>query len=636
MSHHRPATGQRCAVEVVRDVRIPSGDPGSTLSADLYRPVIAGPVPVLVTVVPYRKDFYGGLAHDGPARWFAERGYAGLLVDLRGIGSSDGVRRPEFDPGEADDAVAAIDWAVGQDWCDGTVGMWGHSYAATVTLRTASRRPNGLRAIIPLMHGLDPGRDTVHPDGARGDLHALVNRGTSMLVQQLLPPLTGMSSQPELRRWHTRLHDTEPIFMDFARHGPGDPTWRERAIDGEAIVAPALCVGGWRDAFPDALITAYERMRGPKKLIVGPWGHVLPQDSGVAPVDFLSLALRWWDHWLRDVDTGVMTEPPVTLYVAGAHPSWRGYETWPPAKDIAPVAAVLDQEPDVRDAVEYRPDPTAGALRGLPGLCLGESCLPQDQHDDDVRSVCATSDPLGADLVIAGRTEVLVKLAGDQDGRVDAVRRLVVRLTHVDDAGRSTLVTAGVLCPTTPSASHRVVLRPVAYRVPAGQRLRVAISDADFPRLTPLAEPSRLRVVGVELSVPMTSPAAGAPVEVAALPVPRPPQEQPTEWTITRDHVRDGVEVAVVARALGENPWYDYRFEASSELSAAVHRAAPESVVMRGTNRAAVWLGTGDKIVATATLRCTQTTLWAQGEVTVDDLVVYSRVWEATIPPCTE
>ncbi len=618
-----------CDVEVVRDVRIPTADPRITLSADLYRPITTERVPALVTVVPYRKDFVGGLAHDGPARWFAERGYAGLLVDLRGIGSSDGVRRPEFDPGEADDAVAAIDWATAQDWCDGAVGMWGHSYGATVTMRAASRRPSGLRAIIPLMHGLDPGRDTVHPDGARGDLHALVNRGTSMLVQQLLPPL-GQNSTVELHRWHTRLHDTEPIFLDFARYGPGDPVWRDRAIDGEAIVVPALCVGGWRDAFPDGLIQAYERMRGPKKLMVGPWGHVLPQDSGVAPIDFLSLALRWWDHWLRDVDTGVMTEPPVTLYVEGARPMWRGYETWPPARDIAPVAATMD------DMVEFLPDPTAGALRGLPGLCLGESCPPHDQHDDDVRSVCATSDPLRADLVITGRTEVLVKLAGDQDGRVDAVRRLVVRLTEVDDSGRSTLVTAGVLRPTTASASHRVVLRPVAYRVPAGRRLRVAISDADFPRLTPLASPSPLRVVGVELSVPTTNPAAGAPVDVAALPVPRAPQERPTDWTITRDQARDGVEVAVESKAQGQNPWYGYRFETTGSLSASVRRTAPESVVMRGANSAVVWLGTGDKIVATATLRCTQTTLWARGEVTVDDLVVYSRTWEARIPPCAD
>jgi hypothetical protein len=276
------------------------------------------------------------------------------------------------------------------------------------------------------------------------------------------------------------------------------------------------------------------------------------------------------------------------------------------------------------DVVEFLPDPTAGALRGLPGLCLGESCPPQDQHDDDVRSVCATSDPLQSELMIAGRTEVVVKLA-------DAVPRLVVRLTEVDDAGRSTLVTAGVLRPTTASAGHRVVLRPVAYRVPAGRRLRVAISDADFPRLTPLASPSPLRVVGVELSVPTAG--AGSPVEVAVLPPV--PVERPTRWTITRDQIRDGVSVVVESRGQGQNPWYGYRFETHGSLSASVCRSSPESVVMVGANRAAVWLGTG-KVVATATVRCTQTSLWARGEVTVDDLVVYSHVWEVVMSPCCD
>src|SRR6185437_9546077 len=141
-----------------------------------------------------------GGSYDQPARWFAARGYAGLVVDLLGTGDSDGIRRPEFDPGDADDGIAAIEWAAAQPWCDGAVGMWGLSYAANVALRTASRRPPALGGLIAVAHG------------------------------------------------------------------PRDPVWRERAVDGAAIVTPALCVGGWRDAFPDGLVDAYERIAGPKKL----------------------------------------------------------------------------------------------------------------------------------------------------------------------------------------------------------------------------------------------------------------------------------------------------------------------------------------------------------------------------------
>ena len=109
-----------------------------------------------------------------------------------------------------------------QPWCDGSVGVWGLSYAANVALRTASRRPPALRAIIAVAHGLDPARDSVHPDGARGDLHALANRGSSLLLQQLLPPLTD-SSPAGRRRWRQRLREAEPAFLDYARHGPQRP-----------------------------------------------------------------------------------------------------------------------------------------------------------------------------------------------------------------------------------------------------------------------------------------------------------------------------------------------------------------------------------------------------------------------------
>src|SRR5262245_35539643 len=122
--------GSSHSVTVERDIRIPTRDRDIALSADIYRPSGAGPVPALVTVMPYRKDYVAGATYEGPARWFAGHGYASVVVDLRGTGASDGVRRPEFDPGDGDDGVAAIEWAAAQPWCDGAVGGWGMSYAA--------------------------------------------------------------------------------------------------------------------------------------------------------------------------------------------------------------------------------------------------------------------------------------------------------------------------------------------------------------------------------------------------------------------------------------------------------------------------------------------------------------------------
>ncbi|HST65262.1 MAG TPA: CocE/NonD family hydrolase [Mycobacteriales bacterium] len=635
-----PRPDARFAVDFQRDVRIPTGTRGVTLSADVYRPVTTRRVPVLVTVLPYRKDFVAGESYDEPARWFAARGYAGLVVDLLGTGASDGVRRPEFDPGDAEDGLAAADWAAAQPWCDGAIGMWGLSYAANTTLRTASRYPDRLRAIVAVAHGLDPARDSVHPDGARGDLHALVNRGASMLVQQLLPPLADDAAPANRKRWKRRLAAGEPVFMDSARHGPHDPVWRERAIDGAAITAPALCVGGWRDAFPDGLIDAYERIRGPKKLLMGPWGHLLPHRSAHEPADFLTIALRWWEHWLGGVPTGVMDEPAVTLYRPGPRPRWLGYDRWPPPS----TALVLGTGADVRLGAgtaagstviaRHEPDATVGALRGLPGLGLGEQFPPQDQHDDDMRSVAATSEPLPAGIVIGGRAEVRVSTA-------DAVPlgRLVARLTEVDPDGRSTLITAGVHCApsTAPSTvdEHVVTLRPIVHPVPAGHRLRVAIGDADFPRLMPLVGPAAFDVTAIEVSVPTLPETGGVPVTLPAVPPPEPAADPGTGLRITRDQRGDEIEVVLAGGVTDHRSPDGHRYRLRGELRARVRRAEPETAVATGTQVGEVRMSTGEVVTASATVLCTQTALRAQAEVTADGAVIFARCWQAPLEPDT-
>jgi putative CocE/NonD family hydrolase len=625
-------------VEFCRDVRVPTGTPGVTLSADVYRPVTDRPVPALVTVLPYRKDFVAGAGYAGPARWFAARGYAGLVVDLLGTGASDGVRRPEFDPGDADDALAAIDWAAGRPWCDGAVGMWGLSYAANTTLRAASRRPERLRAIIAVAHGLDPARDSVHPDGARGDLHALVNRGASMLVQQLLPPLTDDTSPAGRRRWRHRLAAGEPVFMDYARHGPQDPVWRQRAIDGAAIDVPALCVGGWRDAFPDGLIDAYEQIRGPKKLLMGPWGHLLPHESAHEPVDFLAVALRWWEHWLGGVPTGVMDEPAVALHLAGTPPRWLGFASWPPPAaelllaargDTTLAPATRGDAGPARPIARHEPDATVGALRGLPGLGLGEQFPPQDQHDDDMRSVAVTSAPLAAGLVVGGRPEVRITTAA-----AGPVGRQVVRLTEVDADGRSVLITAGVLCDPADGDRHVVTLRPIVHAVAAGHRLRVAIGDADFPRLMPLVRPAHFDVTAIEVSVPTLAEAAGIPVDLPELPPPPGSGAPPaTGLRITRDQQADEIEVVVDSRITDHRGPGGQHYRLRGELRARVRRAEPETAVTTGTQIAEVRLSTGEVVTASATVLCTQTALRARAELTADGAVVFARSWEAGLVP---
>ena len=628
----------RYEVEVTYDARVPTVDPEVTLSADVYRPVGADPVPALVMVMPYRKDLDSGARLASSFRWCAERGYACVLADLRGTGASDGALRPMHDPGEGDDVVAVIEWAAAQPWCTGDVGMWGMSYAGYTTMRAASRRPPQLKAIIPIMCELDPERSIIHPAGARGDLIPMAYWGGHMLLQQLLPPLLNHTAKAEQRRWRRRLHDTEPHFMDFVRHRVGHPGWRDRVVDPGSITVPALCVGGWRDVYPDLMPHFYERLRGPKKLLMGPWGHTLPHQSALGSIDFLTVALRWWDHWLRGADNGVLDEPPVTIYVQGERPGWRALPSWPAADGglrlatgATTVLAASAEQTDAPSEViaEYQPDPTTGALSGLQAIVMGEFGHPQDQHDDDLRAVAATSEPLAHDVVLCGVPEVRVRLRRDEAGE-SPVLRIVVRLAEVDPLGRSTLLALGVLCPEEDGDDHRLALACVARRVRAGHRLRVVISDSDFPRLRPLVNPQPMRITSIELSAPTLSDEATTASDVPAL-------EQPeagvggANWTITRDLIHDGLEVKVGVGTPAAVTIHRHLLETSADIRATVRRDAPAASVVTGTHKARLRTSSGETIAVTAAVRCTQTTLLVRGEVDIDGTTTFSRTWEAPL-----
>lgn len=625
------SSAPRYEVDVLRDVRIPTAEPGVTLSADVYLPAGAGPVPALVMATPYRKDAAVGIEQEPHLRWFARRGYASAIFDFRGMGSSDGTMRRALDADEGDDGVSAVEWAATQPWCSGSVGMWGLSYGSTMSMRTAALGPAPLKAIIPIMGPLDPERDFVHPYGARGGQAPIPFWASSNLANQLLPPLHAFHDAEEQRRWRQRLHETEPWLLDLHRHGPGDPAWRERVVDAAAIETPSLCVAGWWDVMRDAQIRAYEQMRGPKKLLVGPWMHTMPQGSPFERIEFLSIALRWWDHWLRGVDDGLMDELPVTLHVNGGDPTWRAYASWPPADGELRLSTGADTtlgEPSADASAtaiaEHRSDPTIGAQSGLWALVGQMFGLPLDQHEDDSRALTATSAPLADDVLIVGRPEVTVRLA---DGA--SPERLVVRLCEVDPNGRSTLIACGVAV-----GSQQVVLDPTAHRVRAGQRLRVAVGDADFPRLWPLVDAPTLHVAGVELRAPTAASDAGTAVclprcaeadpETTAIGL----WAEPT-WQVARHPVQDAVEVVTGTASAARTPGGEHLLELRQEIRASVRHDAPQAAAIASTHRQLARLSSGETIEVLVTTRLSDAALWVHGDVSIDGAAVFSRTWDA-------
>jgi putative CocE/NonD family hydrolase len=625
-------------IVVQRNVRIPTAEPDVTLSAVVYRPATSEPVPALVSVYPYRSDAWIHEYLRPYLEYFARHGYACVLVDLLGTGASDGRLRPFHDPAEADDGVWSVEWAAAQDWCNGAVGMWGISFGGFMTMATAQRKPRGLKAIMPIMNSLDPEQETMHPRGARGGLQPLVQWGLQQLTYQLLPPMHDADDPAQQRRWRERLsHD--PALTDLAVHGPGHPSWSYRVLHPEEITTPAFCVGGWRDSFQYSIPRAYELMEGPKRLMMGPWGHVIPDGSPFLPIDFRALALRWWDHWLRGIDDGLMDEPRVSVYVQGADPQWRALSAWPPAQSTvdhldlsAERGDLLNVDPHGSDDLGgYVPDPRVGPYSGI--QCIGASSrlvLPLDQHTDDTRSCTLTSQAVDRDTLICGRPVVELRLDVDPaDG--PSVERVLLRLTDVDPAGRSTMISTCLMTAAPAGEPFTLEFWPTAYRLAAGHRLRVVVSDSAFPWLVPLADPRPFTLRSLALQVPYLREPLDDPIDVPGLTSPLSGMTfADGSWTIDEHPGKDGLGVRMWSRRDYTAP-DGHRLREESTAEAFVIRARPEDVVYRGEQSIVANMRSGEVVEVRARVNTTHGVMIADAEVTVGGVRAFQQQWSVPL-----
>src|ERR1700689_2480088 len=233
-------------VQVLRDLGIPLAD-GTLLSGDLYGPAGAGPGPVLVSYYPYRKDDIIGSLFEGTRIRLCERGYASVFVDMAGTGASDGDYGESFDlPREGRDVAEVIEWAAGQDWCDGHVGAWGVSYGGMTALAAAAHRPAHLRAIIAVYATTDISRDTIAPGGCP----AMLSRyawAAHMLALGLCPPTSYDPGGRWRQTWGqrlARLAGGPSHAMNWQAHPDRDAYWQGRGGGPGGPEGPAMLLGG--------------------------------------------------------------------------------------------------------------------------------------------------------------------------------------------------------------------------------------------------------------------------------------------------------------------------------------------------------------------------------------------------------
>ncbi len=378
---HTQVSQPTYGMTVQRGVMIPSRD-GTLLACDVYLPEAPGAYPALLSYSHYGKDLQsvtgkrsplsplkgnGGL-EAGDSEYFVSRGYVHVIADARGSGDSQGAYCYQG-LNEQQDGYDIIEWMAAQSWCDGNCGMLGMSYFAVMQYMVAAQQPPHLKAIVPYEALTDRYRQSVYHGG-------LLNEGFwhqwwgHVSVDGMKPLSYDYLSQEEIDRRVALLMETPEvknspylhIQLKYPRKNPLLFDWMLAPFDGpfywerspycmfDRIRIPTFLITRWTSwaVHLAGAFQAYEGIDAPKKLLV------METPSRLGPLrpwtDHHDLLLRWYDHWLKGIDTGFMDEPPIQLLIKGRD-EYRFESEWPLARTrwtklfLGPQGALRDTAP---------------------------------------------------------------------------------------------------------------------------------------------------------------------------------------------------------------------------------------------------------------------------------------------------
>ncbi len=487
--------------------------------------------PVLLELLPYRKDdsFY---IRDYPLySYFARRGFAMAKVDVRGTGSSEGaVPDREYSDAELNDADEIIRQLGHMRWSNGNVGMWGISWGGFNALQVAMRQPPELKAILAA-HASD---DLYHDDVRYID--GIYHKDEYELTIDHENALPQSPDYPLDEKYSEQRFNAQPWLLTYLKQQKDGPFWRSHSLRWRErkVQVPVYLIGGLLDGYRDTPLRLLENLRAPVKAVMGPYQHDWPDNGEPGPTyEWRHEAVRWFNHWLRGEDTGIMKEPRLALFVRDYVPPdvtlkttpghWR-YEDWPITRTRW-TRFHLGREHDLR-AAAGRPD--VHRLAYSPGYGFETGYWwgdpTGDQRPADAKSLVYDSAPLTAPMEIAGLPRVRLKARANVK-----LLHWMVRLEDVAPDGRVSLVGGGALN----GAQRKSRLQP-EYLTPGktmlldiplhfttwtfrpGHRIRLAVSNALFPMLwpTPYAAASELEVGNKETWLELPA----VPLETRAVP----------------------------------------------------------------------------------------------------------------------
>ena len=522
-------------IREIENCWIPLSD-GTRLAARIWLPNDAEtqPVPAILEYIPYRKNDFTTPRDAVQHPYISGHGYAAVRVDLRGSGDSDGLLLDEYLPQEQEDALEVISWIAGQPWCTGDVGMIGISWGGFNGLQVAAHNPTELKAVITLCSTDDRYADDVHYMGGCLLGNDQLPWASSMLVRNGLPPDPRFVGDRWREMWFERLENTPPFVEAWMSHQRRDAFWKQGSVceNYDAVQCPVYAVGGWADAYTNTVFRLLAGLPGPRKGLVGPWAHLYPEMGIPGPaIGFLQESLRWWDYWLKGIDTGVMDEPMFRVWMQesiepdASCPLWPGRWVAEPAWPSAHIgtqsyylnANGLDETAASETALAFQGVQHAGMDAGIWCGHGAPADMPPDQRDEDGRSLTFTSPPVSEAVEILGFPELTLAIAVDRPQAL-----LAVRLCDVSATGSSTLISRGLLnlthreshehpSPLEPGKRYDVTLRlnGIAHSLAPGHRWRVAISPTYWPWAWPSPEAVTLTLFAggnSRLSLPLRPP----------------------------------------------------------------------------------------------------------------------------------
>jgi len=517
-----PAHGTRCDEDVAVEMR-----DGTQLLADVHRPDSDGRFPALIAASPYPRQIQDlgapmGFIEAGATDFWVPRGYVHVIANLRGTGGSGGTFG-FFDAEERRDLHDLVEWAAVQPWCDGNVGMIGISYFAMAQLEAAVERPPHLRAIFPLAVTTDLYEAVMH--------HGLFS---ASFVTPFLA-MVGLTSARSDRFWRSTLVDaardilrTAPLHRKFATMNgessvavlhaalklhhdphPWDDLWRTMAVEHplrdewwdernlmpllDRVEVPTYLGCDWQNV-PLHLPSTFPAMRALANApvvrvgMLGEFGLTWPWES-------LHIeALAWFDHWLKDQDTGILEGPPIRYWMPEAD-EWRTSDVWPPA----------NSEPR---ALNLRADGELADEEGEPGerslMVLDAGMRRSGSSDADPPSQLDwTSAALEEALDLVGDIElelhasttaldtawiVTLQDVAPDDTVVDVTAGwLRASLRRLDPAASSLELPCREAEIVVPGAitTYRIPLVTNARRFAAGHRVRLVLTSDDQDKDTP-------------------------------------------------------------------------------------------------------------------------------------------------------